>query len=114
MDRIYSESVLRELLDNDNPVILYRGEYNNSNERLSGHSVIIYDYHWDSSHSIYLYDIFDPAPVNVGSSYARSYQSICNGRNQGYPTETTDNGVWESIVVYEKGNYTNTIPWPEP
>ena len=101
------------MLDNNNPVMLARGLYDN-NIRIGGHFIIVYDYHWDSTNNIYLYDIFDPAPVNSGRSYARSYQSICNGRNPAFSTDERDSGIWEGIVVYQVGDYTNTINYPSP
>lgn len=107
---IYSESVLRTLLDN-NPVIILRGWYNSSGTRRGGHYVVIYDYHWDSTNELYVYDIFNPGSLNIGSSYSRSYQSICNGMVRAYQTDITDDGIWEGIVVYKSGNYKNTIPW---
>ena len=60
----------------------------------------------------FLYDIYDPLPVCVGSSYSRSYQSICNGQNPVDEWDRTDTGIWEGIVVYTEGDYCNTIPWP--
>lgn len=112
--KIYSETNLRTMLNNKNPVIILRGWYDLSNNRTGGHYVIIYDYHWDSATGMFLYDIYDPSSVNVGSSYSRSYQSICNGRNPAFVSDITDTGRWEGIVVYKKGSYTNTISWPSP
>ena len=80
--------------------------------RNGGHFVVIYDYHWDSAHGYYVYDIFDPWDVNIGENYARSYQSICNGRTPAFSGDRVDTGVWEGIVVYKCGNYLNTINWP--
>jgi len=109
---IYSESVLRTLLDNNNPVIILRGWYDSSGTRTGGHYVVIYDYHWDSTNGLYVYDINDPWAPNVGECYSRSYQSICNGRAPAYASDRTDTGIWEGIVVYQSGNYTNTVSWP--
>lgn len=111
---IYSESVLRKVLDSTNPVIILRGWYDTSGTRIGGHYVVIYDYYWDSNNNIYMYEIFDPWSPNVGDAYSRSYQSICNGRNAAFTGDVTDTGVWEGIVVYENGDYLNTISWPGP
>ena len=59
-----------------------------------------------------MYEIFDPWASNVGDAYSRSYQSICDGRNPAFDGDVTDTGIWESIVVYEYGDYLNTITWP--
>lgn len=111
---IYSESALRNILDSTNPVIILRGWYDTSGTRTGGHYVVIYDYYWDSNNNMYVYEIFDPWAPNVGDSYSRSYQSICNGRNPAFTGDVTDTGVWEGIVVYENGDYLNTITWPGP
>lgn len=112
--RVYSETILRAMIDNNNPVIIMRGWYNSYNDRMGGHFVVIYGYHWDFENDLYVYDIYDPWSVNVGSSYSRSYQSICNGRTPAFATDMTDTGRWEGIVVYKTGFYNNTINWPHP
>ncbi|MBR5767092.1 MAG: RICIN domain-containing protein, partial [Clostridia bacterium] len=112
--KIYSEAVLRSLLDSGNPVIILRGWYNASNVRDGGHYVVIYNYHWNAENNLYVYDIYDPGPVNIGSSYFRSYQSICNGHNTTYGTDKYDNGIWEGVVVYALGNHQSFIDWPDP
>jgi hypothetical protein len=109
--RIYTEKTLRALLDASTPVIISRGWYGEDG-RNSGHSVVIYDYYWDSTLQAYMYKILDPSPVGVGSTYSRSYASICNGKNTISLSEMSDNGIWESVVVFCKGDYTNTINWP--
>jgi hypothetical protein len=112
--KIYSETNLRAMLNNNNQVIIMRGWYDGSDNRIGGHFVIIYGYHWDSANGIYLYDIYDPWNVNSGSSYSQSYQSICNGRNPAFALDRADTGRWEGIVVYKSGNYSNTISWKSP
>ncbi len=79
-----------------------------------GRYVVIYDYYWDAIRNMYLYKIYDPWNVNVGDAYERSYLSICNGRQKAFSADVSDTGLWEGVVVYEKGDYTNTIMWPEP
>lgn len=109
LNKIYSEYTLRSLLDQSNIVIACRGEYKDG-ERQSGHAVVIYGYNWDATESIYVYDIFDPSPVNGGSSYSRSYENICNGTNRQYSTDPkNDLKIWDKIVVYRFGPYDNTI-----
>lgn len=102
---IYEESVLQAMLDESYPVIILRGWYDNNGKRNGGHYTVIYDYHWDLTQNEYLYDIYDPG--NGGSSYSRTYESICNGRTDG-----KDTGIWESIVVYKVGLYNNTVDSP--
>ena len=111
---IYSESTLRNILDSENPVVILRGWYNTSGKRTGGHYVVIYDYYWDLNNNTYMYEIFDPWSPNVGDAYSRSYQSICNGRNPAFNGDVTDTGIWEGVVVYEIGNYLNTVTWPGP
>ena len=103
--KIYSEPVLQSMLDTSYPVIIARGWYDDNGERESGHATVIYDYHWDSTANEFVYDIFDP--WNGGSSYSRTYESICNGRTDG-----VDTGIWESVVVYKVGPYNSTINFP--
>lgn len=111
---IYDENTLQDLLDCSNPVVILRGWYNWNGKRQGGHFVVIYDYYWDSVNDLYMYRIFDPWDVNVGESYDRSYQSICDGRNPAFDEDRTDTGLWEGIVVYTNGDYQNTIAWPAP
>ena len=108
---VYKEDTLRALLDAGTPVIVARGWYIES-ERIGGHSTVIYDYYWDDELSVYMYEIFDPSPVNAGRPYARSYASICNGNNA-IPNsdDVTDTGIWESSVVFEVGSYSSTISY---
>ena len=56
--------------------------------------------------------LYDPAPVNLGSAYSRSYQSLCNGNNPAIASDIVDNRIWDGIVVFEKGDYLSTISWP--
>ena len=67
---------------------------------------------YKKEHNIYLYDIYDPWDVNEGASYSSSYQSICNGRTESFTGDLNDFGIWEGIVVFEVGDYLNTINWP--
>lgn len=112
--KIYDESTLKNLLDQNLPVIILMGFYNNDGHRTSGHYVIIYNYHWDATDNLYVYDIFNPSPIGLGSSYSRSYQNICNGKNIAFHEDVYGLGIWEGIVVYEFGDYKNTINWSSP
>jgi len=109
---IYSEEMLKSMLDNSGPVIIMWGWYPDGHTRDGGHFVVIYDYHWESAAGTYFYDICDPGPMNVGATYSRSYQCICNGSNNMTGFEPSSIGIWEGIVVYEEGDYLITISWP--
>ena len=109
---IYSEETLRSLLDAGNVVIITRAWCDDNGESNSSHATLIYDYWFDSENGDYAFGIMDPGPVGIGSIYSRSYAWICNGRNGDFPTDTEDTGVWCDIVVFQIGDYTNTIPWP--
>ena len=70
---------------------------------------MVYDYYYDDTNEIFMYNIYDPGSVNVGSTYAKSYENICNGNNQGFPNENTSFYIWEGVVVFNVGSYLNTI-----
>lgn len=112
--KIYTEPTLISMLNNSNPVIVLRGKYDNNYNRYGGHYTVIYDYYWDSEHSIYMFNIYDPEPINTGSSYSASYQAICNGRSPAFQDDLNDPCIWEDIVVYTRGPYLNTVDWPSP
>ena len=65
-------------------VILVKGYFENFLSEIiillqflrQGDKIIVYDYHWDENNEIYIYDIFDPAPVGIWESYSRSYANI--------------------------------------
>lgn len=108
--RVYSEPTLRKLLDEGNPILISRGRYR-SGKRIGGHSMVIYDYHWDSELGIYLYDIFDPWPENEGASYAKSYSWIYAEKSS-YSSKVNDTYIWDGIIVYKVGeNYELTEPY---
>ncbi len=106
--KIYSESTLRSILDSGYPVRISRGTYDiASEERLSGHATVIESYYWDASSNNYIYVIYDPWPVNQGRYLYYTYDRICREN-----ISASEQTIWESIVVYQKGNYTITIDWP--
>jgi len=110
--RIFTEYALQTLLVDDFPVIVFRGWYNESG-RNGGHATVVYDYYYDSTTGVYWYKIFDPWDVNTGTMYDRTYASLCNGRvGRNTQGDIVDDGIWESIIVYERGNYAPTIAWP--
>lgn len=106
-NKIYSETVLRSLLDYSNPVIITRGKYPDlgGGSRDGGHAMVIIHYYYDSSKSDYVYVVLNPEPVNVGSVERKTYSEICR------ETEQDIIHIWDGIVVYQKGNYANTIDW---
>jgi hypothetical protein len=111
---IYSSEVLRSLLDQSNIVIACRAKYDGL-IRQPGHAIVIYGYHWDANESMYVYDIFDPAPVNSGSSYSSSYENICNSSVQKHSADQVgEEQIWDRIVTYRIGDYDNVISAPTP
>lgn len=108
ISQIYDEVTLKSALDLGYPVIITRGWYRNDGVRDGGHATVIYNYYYDSTKNVYLYEIFDSDSI-VGT-YSKSYTNICNGRIEGFQGEKTDRGKWEGIVVYKIGDYMNTIP----
>ena len=110
--KIYTESTLRSLLDAGNYVVLRRGKYNANKERTNGHATVVIGYRFDNTSGIYLYEIYDPWKPNIGSTYERSYSSICDGSNRPYAGDPqNDNSIWDGVVTFEIGNYNNTIDW---
>ena len=118
LGEVYSESVLRSLLDSNNsnnPIIIGFGYYivntitNQIVERVGGHMVVVYDYHWVETEEVYVYDIFDPFPVNVGQTYSNSYQDIST-RIVDVQNNLALVSLWEACVLRSVGDYSNTIP----
>ena len=107
--KIYSEEVLQSLLDESYPVRISRGVYDNSGNRTSAHASVITNYYWDSAINEYVYVIFDPSPVGQGRIRNWTYEAICDGSST---TPRTDNGIWDRVIVYKKGDYTNTMDNP--
>ena len=109
--QIYDEETLRSILDTNCPVIISRGWYENG-QRDGGHSTVICGYIYNADADTFMYEIFDPWPVNIGDVYFRTYAWICDGSTTETDAGTNDNGIWESVVLLQSGDYTNTIPWP--
>ena len=97
------------MLDAGNVIVAARNKYDSNGNKSAGHAIVIYDYHWSSDHGLFLFDIFDPAPVNVGATYSKSYSSLCNGRNRGYDTENLDEWFWSGVVALTIGDYKQTV-----
>ena len=115
---VYSESILQSLLDSNNsnnPIIIGFGYYivntitNQIVERVGGHMVVVYDYHWVETEEAYVYDIFNPLPVNVGQTYSNSYQDIST-RIVEVQNDLALVSLWEACVLRSVGDYSNTIP----
>ncbi len=102
--RVYSELTLRSLLDDEIPVIITRGWYDSNGNRNGGHATIIYDYYLDPTSNVYMYYIFDPWMTSSGLEI-RSYSSICNGLSPVTNYDVVDNGKWEGIITFCKGDY---------
>lgn len=117
---IYSESTLQDLLDASTPVIIAKRKYRTNNGKLvSGHAMVIYDYHLDSNNGRYSYDIYDPAEVDVGQHLVLTYEDICRKEvvevsNMAMGIHVAYVDVWESVIVVEEGDYLSTIPCPKP
>ena len=107
--KIYSESVLRSLLDDSNPVIISRGRYSlESGFRWDGHAIVAIDYYYDTEINNYVYVILDPWPVNEGDVKFKTYSEICREIDD---ENNTIVHIWDGVTVYQKGNYSNTIDW---
>ena len=59
-----------------------------------------------------VFNIAAPWMTDANNSYSASYQKICNGRTESFTGDLNDIGIWEGIVVFEVGDYLNTINWP--
>jgi len=110
---VYDDVTLNGLLDAGNIVVALRGTYNESGTRTGGHYIVIYDYYWDSDLEMDLYKIHDPWSVGSGKSYIRSYFWIRNGSNHVASTDVRDYRVWDGIVVFRIGSYTQTVRFNE-
>ena len=99
------------MLDAGNVIIATRIWYKNGEPSDQSHAILIHDYSYDSLNGIYVFDIMDPADDEENSCFSRSYAWIWNGSNAIEPVDTEDNGVWSDIVVFQIGDYTNTVPW---
>lgn len=111
--KIYSESTMRSLLDIGNPIIALIGEYKTEQniERKSGHAVIVYSYHFDETSNKCIFDIYDPLPVNEGKYIQKDYNDLCRGNYSISGAQTGTISVWEAIVIYKAGSYSDTIAW---
>jgi|GEM_PF-4034987 len=95
-----SETTLLSYLNIGNPVLISRGVYNSSGNRIGGHATVIYGY--NMANGTYIYYIRDPWPVSgtpsstnhAGQSYTRTYAELINGASSG-----VDNSRWDRTVV---------------
>ena len=110
--KIYEEDTLRALLDYSVPIIICRGWYFPYG-RDGGHVTVICGYSWDSAEQAYKYRIIDPGTEN-GEEYYRSYAWICNGNNGTAGYDVPDPGIWDSVVGFKVGDYSDTIDYSEP
>ena len=108
--KIYNQNTLASLLDLSVPIILSRGVYSEDGTRRSGHCTVVYDCYLNDS-GVYVFKVFDPLNVNIGSEYEMTYQEICEGES--FPTVEYGECkyIWDGIVVVEEGDYLNTIDW---
>ena len=107
--KIYAEDTLRQFLDDGHPVCVMRGRYKDTGERYSGHAYVIYDYYWNDNAGLYVYKIYDPLPVQIGSAYECSYQWLCNGQNTTSIDWEEDDAKWDGVVVRTTTYSSNTI-----
>jgi hypothetical protein len=108
---IYSESTVRQFIDDGNVIYIGIGWYsdiNDSSSRTGGHAVVLYGY--TKIGNKYWYLIRDPWPVLFGESYFISYEKLCNGRNP-QDWENYNTGVWEDAVIITTSYSNNTIPY---
>jgi len=96
---VYRESVLRELLDDGNVVIVGR-QLNNA----GGHGYVVYDYTYDDTIKKYKYYLYDPSMNSETITLVRTYAWIRNGQNA-YYSDHIDRLKWEWTVTFRIGPY---------
>ncbi len=111
-NKIYSEAVLRSLLDNNTPVTILWGHYDNSGVRSYGHYVVIFGYHWEGSRNEYVYDYYDPNPETKGESRYKSYSELCRHHDYNSLSNSDEIVLWESIITFKEGSYAQVIDRP--
>lgn len=117
----FSESTLRQFLNDGHVVYIGRGHYDINNVRHGGHATLIVGYTTISVNGTlqYRYIINDPWPASAPSSWnspeittgqikIRSYQWICNGRNA-LDSNHADDGIWDRYVVVETDYSDNAL-----
>lgn len=120
--QIFSDTALRNTLDNGHVVYITRGWYALNNARNSGHAYAIVGYStiFVNGSMSYRYIIYDPWPASepdpwetpqttTGQSYLASYTWICNGRSRLPGDPTSDIGIWEGYIVLEEAHPGTTI-----
>ncbi|MBQ3599383.1 MAG: DNRLRE domain-containing protein [Clostridia bacterium] len=104
-NKIYSPSALQNMLDQGYPVIACMWHYNEANERIGGHALVIYAYNWDDDLGDWVYSIYDPWPSQTGTQLTYTYNDLC-------AHNSVHNGlyyVWEDIVVFRVDGYDDVI-----
>ena len=103
--RIYDEGTLQSLLNQSVPVIICRARYENGT-RENGHAWVIIGYEVDEEDRTW-YHMLDPFFTDYVQKH--SYQWISTGNSE--VGEYVDHHLWDGIVVYQVGNYDQTIDW---
>ena len=101
---VYSETVLRSLLDAGNVIIAGRLP-----AKGVGHAYVVYGYSYNSTLGRYQYHMYDPGYGDEGASITRTYAWLYNG-DYAYYSDHRDGRVWMWLVTYRIGDYTNTMP----
>lgn len=122
----FSESTLRQFLDDNHVVYIARGHYSLSNVRNGGHATLIVGYTtvFVNGSMQYRFKINDPWPLSeptewpdnyvdstTGQVLIRSYQWICNGRTGTASTDIIDDGIWDRYVVVTT-SYSSSVLTP--
>ena len=109
---VYSESQLKEFLDDNDVVIANRFFYENINDPSTksdmGHDVLIAGYVEINGKTYFL--LKDPLPVNNGSTELISYEKLYYGANS-QQGEEDNNWVWYASVLLNRDDANNTIPY---
>ena len=100
--QIYSENILKSILDQGHVVFLCRGRYNASNSRESGHATLLIGYVFVDGNCMFL--IRNPSAP--GSTEWYTYERIVR-EQQG-----TDVEIWDGCIIMSNAPYVNeTIPY---
>jgi len=103
---VYKESVLRDLLDAGNVIIV--GRQLNST---GGHGYVVYDYTYNAEIGKYQYYLYDPSMNSSATTLVRTYAWIRNGQDA-YYSEHRDSLQWKWTVAYRIGEYDDILELP--
>ena len=120
-NKIYSESVLKSLLNAKTPVIVSLDKVGDS----SGHSVVVYGTMEDTINNQTIYLVYDPWDENPSKSYW-TYDFLCdNTKGTFYTYQVSKNKiinvnflydeahyVWSGVVTFKTGAYNQVINNP--